>query len=225
MNKFLTCLVLLSQAVYLASAQGCALTCASNQVLDYKKCTCLPKMDCLLAPRDPIACDTLSCDTSASTCPRKCYCDVPSAMNNCCYPCLNNGVVDPATCKCTCAMGWQGPRCQFPVDVTTAVDDPTCANVNCYNATDVQFFSCPNKCLTCDGTTVCQNYGSVTPTCTCQCVGADPTIYNPTDCSIANCIDNQVCKGRQFRDPATSKLRCDMDTVKYNCPLSCGVCV
>jgi hypothetical protein len=222
MIKLLICLAVVSQIVVYASAQ-CANTCPSYQTLDYKTCACIPTTNCQIISRDPDTCRNATCNTLAekAACPALCYCDQPSAMTNCCAPCLNGGLLNTATCACGCSALFKGPQCQYPVDPTTAVDDAMCSLVDCTKATTADFFRCPNKCIKC-GNKQCNNMGSVTPTCACNCLSAN---YDPNNgCALISCVDNKFCSGRQFRDPVTHQLDCGNDVVANMCPLSCKLC-
>ena len=222
MIKILFCLALFGQAFIYASAQ-CSTTCSGSTTLDYKTCSCIPTTNCQIIARDPDTCLNAPCNTLAekAACPAKCYCDQPSAMTNCCAPCLNGGLLDKSTCACGCAAGWQGPQCQYPVDPTTAVDDAYCSLVDCTKATTADFFRCPNKCLSCDNKQ-CNNMGTVEPDCSCTCLNAN---YDAaTGCSRTTCADDAFCAGRQFRDPVTHLLDCSSPIVANLCPVSCKLC-
>lgn len=78
----------------------------ATQVYDAKSCSCVDKVDCLYP--DPIECSYLDCAIDSNLCPQKCLCSKPSAQNNYCTPCQNNGELDLNTCKCTCKAGFQG---------------------------------------------------------------------------------------------------------------------
>ena len=89
----------------------CSGTCASNQVQDCIKCQCIPKLNCTSQPPDPPNCDSVDCSSSNATlCPKKCYCDNPSVLNNYCPSCLNGGVRNYTsnTCQCICPFGYLG---------------------------------------------------------------------------------------------------------------------
>jgi hypothetical protein len=223
MIKIIFCLALFGQAVIYASAQ-CSTVCSSTQTLDYKTCTCIPTTNCQIISRDPDSCLNAPCDTLAqkAACPAKCYCDMPSAMTNCCAPCLNNGLLNKSNCACGCTADWTGPQCQYPVDPTQAVDDAYCSLVDCTKATTADYFRCPNKCGACKNKQ-CGNLGSVNPDCTCTCL--DATLYDAANgCALIACNDSTYCTSRQFLDPVTHTLDCTSLLTATLCPKHCAKC-
>ncbi len=133
----------------------CSLKCTSNQILDLAKCLCVPKLDCSIQPIDSDGnCIDSKCDSQSTcdSCPKKCYCEEPSILNKYCPACLNGGVrnyTDLNECTCTCYKGFQGSRCQYIPTPCELVDEPFCSTVNCYNASEDDFFRCQRKCLCC----------------------------------------------------------------------------
>ena len=117
MFKLLFCLVVASQAVIYASAQ-CTNTCPSYQTLDFKTCACIPTTNCQIIGRDPDTCLNAPCDTLAqkAACPAKCYCDQPSAMTNCCAPCLNGGLLNQTSCACGCSALFKVVFCTLVIN-------------------------------------------------------------------------------------------------------------
>ncbi len=136
-------------------ANDCSLACTTHQIPDLANCLCVPKLNCSQQPMDPDGnCAASTCDsqTACDSCPKKCYCEEPSVLNKYCPACLNGGVrnyTESNNCSCTCYNGYQGPRCQYIPAPCLLVDQPYCSTVNCYNATDDDFFRCQSKCLCC----------------------------------------------------------------------------
>lgn len=210
----------------------CTTTCNPNsQVLDLKKCACIPKIDCSVIEDDSVECQSLDCDDDvAASCPNKCLCQRPSAQTGYCLPCLNGGVID-ADCDCDCKNGFQGPQCQYQPDPCKAKDDVYCSKVNCWNATNSDFFKCPLKCMCCKNAQ-CKNLGTLKSDCTCECLfvpksDADMTnIYDETkQCEIKpdSCVDDRTCALQFF--PSKNPENCKNDFVRALCPKSCKVCV
>lgn len=134
-------------------------------------------------------------------------------------------LIDPVSCGCKCNPGYQGPRCQYAVDPCGAEDTPFCSNVDCFNATEFDFYSCPRKCLCC-GNKKCYNLGQLVQNgddlCECKCFSDK---YDPADnCKSlvsSDCADDTetLCYG-QFGGPTN----CGFDFVKAKCPKMCRVC-
>lgn len=227
MRKFLVnslALIIFSQILVPVFSQS---QCTSFQIFDMKLNKCIPNINCL-TELDDLKCKDLDCKTSADQCPKKCYCEQPSALTNYCMPCLNGGVLDKNTCDCKCNYGFQGPRCQYPADPCKAHDDVYCSTVDCYNATDVDFFKCPNKCLCCQNLQ-CQNLGNVASdgSCKCEClilknsIGTDLLAYDSTkNCALANCVDDHACQIQFVLK--TKPENCNNSFVKALCPKSCN---
>ncbi|CAF1064422.1 unnamed protein product [Brachionus calyciflorus] len=203
-------------------------TCTSSQIWDFKLNKCIPNIDCLKQLNDDPKCLTLDCATNGDICPKKCYCQQPSALTNYCIPCLNGGVLNKSTCECTCSYGFQGPRCQYQPDPCKAQDDVFCSNVNCYNASDSDFFRCPVKCMCCKNTE-CKNLGKLKNDCSCECLtlndsaGTDLKVYTSPNCERVACADDHAC-ATQFLTK-TKPENCNNIFVKTLCPKSCKVCI
>lgn len=138
------------------SKEVCSLSCSSSEQQDLIRCLCVPKIiDCTNLPIDQNKCadESYSCQNQimAKECPKKCYCDEPSILNKYCPICLNGGLRDFASneCNCKCFNGYQGSRCQYAKHPCEVNDHPTCSNIDCYNATEKDFFRCQRKCLCC----------------------------------------------------------------------------
>ena len=156
MNKILYSFVL-SLISFIASCKGeCSINCAPYELKDLVNCICVPKLNCADIVSDhyeKCSDEGFPCNnqTMAIQCPKRCFCDEPTILNKYCPICLNGGLRDYKTngCGCKCFKGFQGPRCQYAKDPCEMNDEPSCSNVDCYNATDKDFFRCQRKCLCC----------------------------------------------------------------------------
>lgn len=227
-NSFSILAVLfLSQSMVSIYAQ----TCSSGQILDTKLNKCIPEIDCLSQLDDDLSCSTLDCEFHSDKCPKKCFCQQPSILNNYCMPCLNGGILNKTNCKCSCNYGFQGPRCQYQPDPCQGKDDLFCSNVNCYNATDADFFKCPVKCMCCKDYS-CENLGKVSygaTGCNCECLqlndrnNVDLNVYDASaNCKLKNCLDDSACLIQFLKGDKTEN--CKNQFVRTLCPKSCGVC-
>lgn len=104
--------VALVASLFVSVRGQCNVQCAAGQTVDCRTCACVNNIDCTNRTIvDSIECATLDCDSiTTPLCPKKCLCQRPSVMTNYCSPCLNNGLLDKSTCKCTCPIGYQGSR-------------------------------------------------------------------------------------------------------------------
>ena len=221
--------ILLSQFLISISGQSCP----SNEIFDFKLNKCIPNIDCISQLDDDEICSTIDCSTNSEKCPKKCFCQQPSALNNFCMPCLNGGILDKTNCKCSCSNGFQGPRCQYQSDPCQAKDDLFCSNVNCFNASDADFFKCPVKCMCCKDFS-CQNLGKVVyegSNCKCQCLKLfdrnkiDLYVYDSNNsCQLdsSKCNDDAACLIQFLK--GDKEENCKNQFVKTLCPKSCGVC-
>ena len=178
-------------------------SCGLNQTFDFVSCQCIPNLNCSIQPLDVYYdCKNIDCNLNASICPKKCYCDNPSILNNYCQPCLNGGMRNYSNnnkCMCTCPIGYQGDRCQFSINPCLIPDTPDCANINCYNTTEVNFYGCQRKCLCC-ANEQCYNLGLLTTVitsgytdyCSCSCINSN---FSPQDNCLnpVSCVDLNTC--------------------------------
>jgi hypothetical protein len=144
---------------------------------------------------------------------------VINVMCICDPACFNGGIAD-ANGACSCPSNFNGSRCQFPQPTPNAVDDAAfCSNVNCWDATEQEFYSCPRKCMWCQNKQ-CNNLGKLNDQCQCVCVNS---MYDPADsCNLiaANCGNHPACFS-QFKAPGSCA---SSEFVRVMCPLACGVC-
>jgi hypothetical protein len=218
----------------------CTLTCLHNGKVDLKVCACqcdpaysgprceTPNFTCEKLPSPDLEeCDYIPCtsDVAEYFCPKKCYCERPSVVTNMCPPCLNDGVLDTKSCKCTCKNKYMGARCQFSQNPCAEEDSLECSAINCWEASEAKFFRCQKKCLCC-GNKECYNYGLLVTdatsasvnNCKCKCA----TTFDPeTDCkeTIGDCKDEIEGCEVQF-----GKSNCFISFIESICPKMCGKC-
>lgn len=231
MRKIFEIILICFYIIDISIALQCNGTCASNQVLDCVKCQCIPNLNCQTQPPDSLDCASIDCARNASACPNKCYCLMPSILNNYCPSCLNGGVrsYGSNSCQCICPYGYLGDRCQFALNPCMVDDKPDCANIDCYNTTEINFYGCQRKCLCC-ANEKCFNLGLLTTVttstftdyCNCNCIN---TNFSPNDNCLTptNCIDDRYCS-IQFGVYPTNSNNCIYPFVQALCPYSCGIC-
>jgi hypothetical protein len=146
---------------------------------------------------------------------------IENASAECVRTCYNGGTLEPKTNTCKCSLGYQGQYCQYSVDPCSVEDNSECSNVDCWNATEIEFYGCQRKCLCCVNKK-CYNQGVLetkgAEKCSCSCI---TNIYNPSDdCkSITKCEDIAQC-WTQFG----GRNNCGSVVVQALCPKMCGRC-
>jgi hypothetical protein len=132
--------------------------------------------------------------------------------------------IDPIRCNCSCLPGFQGPRCQYAVSPCDAEDLPYCSSVDCFNATEFDFYSCQRKCLCC-ANKKCYNLGTLVTgsdgnSCTCQCFSNQYSSADNCQSVQSTCQEPTDLCYNQFGGPAN----CQFAFVKAECPKMCKVC-
>ncbi|CAF0996256.1 unnamed protein product [Brachionus calyciflorus] len=185
--------------------------CTSNQIWDFKLNKCIPNLDCFNQQNDDPKCLTLDCATNGDICPKKCYCQQPSILNDYsmqCFNggvlnksiCLNGGYLDPRSCKCVCLPGYIGNDCS-KLDCSSVSNDPVECNDlgDICDDPDLKLF-CLKKC-SCSGATnpsllfktcapmSCQNGGNLDlNSCKCVCLPG----FSGENCQSVNCSADLV---------------------------------
>ncbi len=186
--------IIISSAI--ANKQCSNLNCSKNQIKDCVLCQCIPQLNCSSQLPDLNDCSEIQCASNGSLCPRKCYCNNPSVLNNYCPSCFNNGYLNYSSneCQCICPYGFQGARCQFAINPCLVPDKAECSRINCMNASEEMFYGCQRKCLCC-ANQQCFNLGllktetkvNYTSYCSCSCINSN---FSPDDdcLSPVNCV-------------------------------------
>ena len=202
-------------------------TCNAGDILDKIRCKCLPNVNCSDPYQDSGMCQFWPCNaTTTPQCKYKCNCLSVTTLTNYCPPCFNGGTQNKDTCQCTCSTKYAGERCQYPVLPAQAADAPFCYNVDCFHASENDYYSCPLKCMYCNNIG-CLNFGTATYTgvgndCGCSCL--DDTIYDKANyCNFkANvCKDQTNCA---FLQNFLGSSLCTFPEYSFRCPLTCGKC-
>lgn len=149
------------------------------------------------------------CTRSSSECANGGYMDSQTCKCVCPNTCQNGGVQD-ANCGCTCPSPWVGPKCES-CSLTQA---------NCENGSTLNSNQC--KCTCAQG---CQNSGTLTRTCDCNCpypfIGA---VCQTCSISANHCLNNATYDAASCRCDCANAESCQHGAKRmadYSCGCDC----
>ncbi|RNA43835.1 tenascin-N-like isoform X1 [Brachionus plicatilis] len=133
------------------------ISCQNNGIFDPASCKCKCLFgfsgndcsigpDCGSLPNDPKDCSDVFCYDKdlKSLCPRTCQCKNSSKLCNK-ISCQNNGIFDPAVCKCICLVGYSGNDCSVSSECGSLPEDPKICLKDFCSDRDLRVL-CPKTC-------------------------------------------------------------------------------
>lgn len=209
--------------------------CVQDGVLDINTCTCRCRYDLWGGEN----CSTLNCppaDKEQNCGPGRLYgphvCQLSYGPYDCPYMCgvcphacgdklcYNGGLMNWATCQCTCRPGFEGENCSIP----------KCDGKVCENGGKIDWHTCQCACTeyyagdTCQtrpcGNLTCYNEGKLDKsTCKCRCL---PVWHGNENCTLKKCpdMDGPNCR------PGTRYWNQCHEPAAYGaeCPYYCQTC-